>query len=120
VFFLNQEGLKMAELSRITLGNIDNIIDESGVEELGRGTVGGSCWDGYLRLKVSGDTKKINMSKSGVSIAVWEMRRNTFLECVNKVLEDNEMYLADVEYRADRWEGFFPHRLSGKFYRKKE
>jgi len=105
----------MAKLTRMTLGSIDNLVDGSGVVEVGKGTVEESRWkSNYLRLTTPEETRKINTPKK-----IMNSNQDDFLAYVDGVLSDSKLYFADVQYRADKWSGFFPHQLSGKFYREK-
>ncbi len=105
----------MAKLTRITLGSIDNLVDGSGIVKIGRGTITASRWkERYLKLATPEETSELNSAPLKVGSG-----RDDFLAYVDRVLSGKKMYLADVEYKAGKWAGFFPHRLNGEFYKEK-
>ena len=105
----------MKTLTRITLGHIDSLVNPNEVVEIGFGKAEGSRWrPNFLKLKTPEETRRINTPKK-----IMECSNGTFLSYIDKILNESNLFFADVEYRADRAGGFYPHKLSGRVYREK-
>ncbi len=103
----------MGLLTRISLGNIDNLT-EAEVVQIGNGTLRASyIYNNHLVLKTPEERRVIrNLAKLS--------SRDDFLEGADNLLSENQLYLADVEYSADNPHKIFStHELSGTFYREK-
>jgi hypothetical protein len=105
----------MAKLTRITLGSIDNLVDNSEVVAVGKGTIKGSRWRSqYLKLTTPKEKRKIK-----THMIIMNSSQDDFLAYVNEFLSNKNLYFTNIEYRADKYYGFFPHQLSGKLYKEK-
>jgi hypothetical protein len=107
----------MAKLTRINLGQIENLIEISGVREKGRGFVEPQVRhdgeDRYVRIKFEGFEEVVDRW-SYVSYSSIQSTREVFLELVDSALKRDGLFLAEADYSPARL--FRRQRVSGVFY----
>jgi len=102
----------ITKLSRITIGNIGNLVEGDSPFNMGKGTVSTSRYDhNVLRVKTSEE------DRVSTAAFITNMDRNAFLAHVDSVLENMGLYVADADFRPDRWQGFLPRTITGTFYK---
>ena len=99
--------------SRITLNKIDVLVGQNKVEKIGQGKIRSYVFQtSVLEIKTSKEKRKFDRL-----IEIANLKGVDFLNEVNCVLKKEGLYISEVEYKSSCWDGFFPHKLKGVFYK---
>jgi len=96
---------KMAKLSRLTLGNIENLISLAEVSEVGKGSIKEDRAGMIMETPNEKRTFKNSPTPSD---------RDKFLAEVDSLLRRSGMYLADISYKPSIF--FASEKIRGTFY----
>ena len=105
----------MSKLERITIESIDSLDNISRIIYIGKGTIGGSRINPKILILKNPQEKRILKTENNID----QMDKEVFLEYIEEYLANNDLYLADANYRAGKFREIVPKQLKGTFYESK-